>query len=90
MRGLFVQRLAIPDTALHELWPIGDDWDGIGSLRQQGPQVGVMPTEFMAGAVPVFANAHPQTLDFRHQLFARHLAKVIIHAAIVPRRKLPR
>ena len=42
-----------------------------------------MPTELMAGAVPVLANAHPQPLDFRHQLFARHLAKVIVHATIV-------
>src|SRR5262249_31875989 len=47
-RGLFIERLPIADATPKKLRPgrHGDQW--LGLLGQQIPQVGVMPTEFVA------------------------------------------
>ena len=83
---MFVERLAIPDAALHELRPVWNDNGRIGSLRQQGPQVWMMPAQFVARAIAMLANALAKSFYLRRQLFARHLLEIVVHAVILPER----
>ena len=79
IRQLLVERLAIPDTASHELWPFRDRGHRVRWLWQQAPKRGVMPAQFVARAVSMGADASAQSLDLGDQLFARHPFHVVVH-----------
>src|SRR5215207_4792298 len=73
VRRLLVERLPVPDAAPHELRPVRDHGDRVGLLRQQRPQLRVVPAEFVAGAVAVIPDARTQPFRLGHELLARHL-----------------
>jgi hypothetical protein len=52
----------------------GSDFSG-----NKPPQRRVMPTKFVAGAVPVLADALPKSSYLSNELFPRHCVKVSIH-----------
>jgi hypothetical protein len=56
---LVIERLAIADAAPQELRPLGHVGDGVGGLGQETPELGVVPAEFVAGAVTMPADPTP-------------------------------
>ena len=79
---LSVKRLAILQTTTQELRPCWHARNRIAPLRQQSPQLGMMPAELMARAVTVCANARPQTLDLRNQRLSIQPVDIFIHGAL--------
>jgi hypothetical protein len=60
---LLVERLPIPDAPTHELWPSRNCESRRLPLRQQRPQIRVMPAELMATGVSVLAYRYAQPLN---------------------------
>jgi hypothetical protein len=56
---LVIERLAIPDTAAQELWPLGHVRDRVRGLGQEAPEFWMVPAEIMAAAVPVLPDSFP-------------------------------
>jgi hypothetical protein len=48
-------------------------------LRQETPELGVMPAELVPRAVPVGANALAELPHFLDQRFARHAEHIVVH-----------
>lgn len=67
------------NAAVQELGPIWNGRYGIGLLGQQGPEIGMMPTQFVAGRIAVAADAIAEFHDFGRQLFACHVGKIAVH-----------
>ncbi len=65
---MLVQGFAVADTTAKELGPFGDCYIEFAGLGQQVPQVGVMPAQFVAGAVSVLTDARPQPSHFHTKL----------------------
>jgi hypothetical protein len=79
VRELLVERLAIPQAALQKLRPVRHDRHGVRLLRQQRPERRMMPTQLMPCAVPMSADAVPESLHLGDQLRARHAVDVVVH-----------
>src|SRR5262245_54529183 len=79
LRQLLIERLPVADTPTHEVRPFRDIGQGIGLLRQQSPQRGMMPAKLLPAGIPVLANALPQLLNFDDQLSTLHVVKIVVH-----------
>jgi hypothetical protein len=86
VRELLVERLAIPQAAFQKLRPVRHDRQGVRLLWQQSPERRMMPTQLMPCAVPMSADAVPESLHLGDQLFARHAIDVVVHDASVHQR----
>src|SRR5688572_12208317 len=69
--GLRVQRLPVPDAAAHELGPFRHDDDGVQFLRQQVPQVRMVPAQLLPTGVAVRADPLAQADYLGKQLLPR-------------------
>ena len=79
IRSLFVEGLAITQTATQELRPLRDGDLRHQGLRQKLPQLRMMPAQFMSGTVAVFADTCPELFNLGDQLLPGHAFKVFIH-----------
>ena len=55
-----------------------------GSFGQQSPELGVVPAQFVAGAIPMRADGVAKSPDFRQQLLAGQGIEVFIHFCLLP------
>src|SRR5687768_200239 len=79
VRCLLVERLPIPNAALHELRPGGNHRKRVGLFWPEPPQSRMVPTQGMSATVTMLTNAVAQLLDFGNELFPGHLVKVCVH-----------
>ena len=56
---MVIERLAIPDTAAQELWPLRHVWDRVRGLGQEAPEFWMVPAKIMATAIPVPPDSFP-------------------------------
>jgi hypothetical protein len=68
---LGVEGLAVGDAASEELWPFGDNRDGVGRLRQESPELGMVPAEVVSGTVAMFADTSSQAEHLLYELVTR-------------------
>jgi hypothetical protein len=78
-RCLFIQGLTIPDASAHELWPLRNGGHGVCFFRKEAPEIGMVPTQFVTGAVAMSANACAKFDNLRDKLLTRHSLQVCIH-----------
>jgi hypothetical protein len=57
---LGVEGLAVANAAAHELGPVGDRGHRVGGLREERPEVGMVPTQIVAGAVSMLPDPSPE------------------------------
>lgn len=79
VRQLIVERLAISEASPQELRPVGNIGNRIGRFREQSPQFWMVPTELMACAIPVSADARAQPFHFCDERVSIQTRKVFIH-----------
>src|SRR5688572_29377925 len=76
---LAIQRLPVPQAAAKKLGPFRDGDLRCDFLREERPQVGVVPAKLVSGAVAMPADASAQTADFSDQLLPREVVDVFVH-----------
>jgi hypothetical protein len=74
-------RLAILNAATQELRPGGNAWLRIGLLRQQSPELWMVPAQFVAKAVAVLPYPRSKPPDFLYQCVAIEIGEVFVHVA---------
>ena len=77
--GLLVQRLAITDTAAHELRPLWHGNVSVEPFRQQVPERGLVPAEIVSGRIAMLPDAGAQFFDFDEKLVSRQHFEIFIH-----------
>ena len=85
---LLIERLAIADAPPQELWPFRHLRDRIGDLGQEPPELGVVPAEFVTGAVSVPPDSFAQMHHFVNQVLSGERLKIVVrwhHEASVAR-----
>jgi hypothetical protein len=80
MRELSVEGLPITHTTAQELRPRWHGDMGIKFFWEQAPQLRMVPTELMGGAVAMRADAGTQLLHLRNQFVSCELCKIFIHS----------
>src|SRR5579872_879183 len=78
IRQLDIERLPVPDTATQELRPCRHGQIRLDRLRKKLPELWMVPTQLMPGAVAMPANPGAQLFYFRHQFVPRKLFKVFV------------
>ena len=73
-----VKRLAVVNAAAQETWPRRHSHMGLDTLRQQTPELGMVPTKVVAGTVSVSANARTEPLHLGDQLLTVEPIKIVI------------
>ena len=58
---LGVEGLAVANAAAHELRPVGDRGHRVGGLREERPEIGMVPAQVVAGAVPMLPDPSSET-----------------------------
>jgi hypothetical protein len=81
VREIAVEGFAVLEAAAQELRPVGNLGQGIGSLGEQSPQRGVMPTEFLTRTVAMGADARSQSLDLADERLTVEAVQVFVHLA---------
>src|SRR2546430_818664 len=77
-RELDIERLPVPDAAPQELGPVRNLRERIRGFGQEPPELGMMPAEIVAGAVPMPPDPFPQTKDLVDQLVARECRELLV------------
>ncbi len=80
MRELSVEGLPITHTTAQELRSRWHGDMGIEFFWEQAPQLRMVPTELMGGAVAMRADAGTQLLHLRNQFVSCALCKIFIHS----------
>jgi hypothetical protein len=78
VRELSIQRLPVPQTTSQELRPGRHGQIRIDVLRKKLPELGVVPTQRVPGAVAMPTDSGAQFLYFREQFVSRELCKVFV------------
>jgi hypothetical protein len=65
---LYVEGLPVSHASTDELGPVRHDRDGILLLGEKAPQLRMMPTELVKGAVPVCADTAAELSHLGYQL----------------------
>jgi hypothetical protein len=65
--------LAVGDAASQELGPLGDDRDRVGRLREESPELGMVPAEVLSGTVAMLSDASAQADHLMYELVTREL-----------------
>ena len=76
---MLVERLTIANAAPHEGRPLRHHGLRIRLFRQQPPERGMVPTQFVTGRVAMSPNALPQSFDLGDEVLAGELIEVFIH-----------
>ncbi len=82
VRQFTIQRLAVGDASAQELGPRWHSNIAIDLLGKRSPQVRMMPTKVVTGAVAVLTYRCAQLHHFDDELLAGHRRQVIIHHAV--------
>lgn len=82
VRQFTIQRLAVGDASAQELGPRWHSNIAIDLLGKRSPQVRMMPTKVVTGAVAVLTYRCAQLHHFDGELLAGHRREVIIHHAV--------
>jgi hypothetical protein len=77
-RKLLIQRLAIAETSSKELRPGGYVGYRVGGLRQETPQMRVMPAEIVPSAVPVPTDSVAEPDHLRDEFLRGQRLKIVI------------
>jgi len=79
VRKLPLERLPVTQASTDELRPWRNDDLRGELLREETPQLRVMPTQLVAGAVTMSAYSHSQPLHFGDELLAAEPLQIVIH-----------
>lgn len=88
MWRLGVQRFSVTQTSAHELRPVRDSDVRCDPLREQSPQLRVMPAKFLLRTVPMRADSSPQPFHFIDEFLRGETLEIFVHRSHCPNRPL--
>src|SRR5262245_35571602 len=81
IRELLIQRLSVDDAAPQKLRPCWDRRQRVRLLREESPELGMMPAERVAGAVSVSSDPGAQPSGLFDEPLAGHYFEILVHTA---------
>lgn len=75
---LGVEGLAVANAAAHEVGPVGDRGHRVGGLREERPEVGMVPAQVVAGAVSMLPDPSPEAKNLGDQLLLRETREFVV------------
>jgi hypothetical protein len=70
IRRLVIQRLSVSDATTEKLGPLRNDWERILLLRQETPELWMMPAQCVTAAVTMCSNPTAESSDLFTKLVA--------------------
>jgi hypothetical protein len=78
---LFVERLPVTDAAPQELGPGGNGEPRVERLREEPPEVRLVPAQVVSAAVAVSPDPVAEPLHFIDELFPRERVEIVVHVS---------